>query len=293
MRPGKNAVAHLLLFTVALIYGANFTIAKVVLDGDYLQPAAFILLRVLSGVVLFSLFHRFFIREPVARRHLPLLLLCGIFGVAVNQLLFFEGLKRTSQINAALIMTTTPILVLLFSHFLKGEVFTWRKMFGVLLGAAGALWLITGGGRILYDSSANQGDLFVFLNASSYGLYLVLVKKLMRLYHPITVVKWVFAFGLVFVLPFGAPLMNSTPWSSFNTTIWLAIGYVLLFTTFLTYLLNALALKRVNPSLVGTYIYLQPLLATLVAVIWADAALHSDHLLAGGLIFSGVYFVSR
>ena len=117
MTLGKNALPHLLLFIVALIYGANFTIAKVVLDGEYLQPAAFILLRVLSGVVLFSLFHRFFIGGPVARKHLPLLLLCGIFGVAINQLLFFEGLKLTSQINAALIMTTTPILVLIFSHF--------------------------------------------------------------------------------------------------------------------------------------------------------------------------------
>ena len=166
-------------------------------------------------------------------------------------------------------------------------------MLGVLLGAAGALWLITEGGQFLFDRSASLGDLFVFLNASSYGLYLVLVKKLMRIYHPITVVKWVFSFGMVFVLPFGAPLIGDAPWSSFTTPIWMAIFYVLIFTTFLTYLLNALALKRVNPSVVGTYIYLQPLLATLVAVLWADATLQSDHLLAAGLIFSGVYFVSR
>ncbi len=277
---------------MSLIYGANYTIAKEVMGGGYLSPLPFILLRVGSGVLLFGLFHRLLVRERVARADLGRLALCGLFGVALNQMFFFSGLNWTTPINASLIMTTTPVLVLLASSILLGERITGRKIFGIVLGAAGAILLIAYGEQLSFGGPGFWGDLLVFLNASFFGIYLVLVKKLMAKYHPITVVKWAFAFGLLFVIPFGGPGLMEVEWGSFPPGIWLAVLYVLICTTFLAYLFNAYALSIVNASVVSIYIYLQPLLATLIALAFARDHLTNVKILAALLIFTGVYLVS-
>ncbi|MCB9048270.1 MAG: DMT family transporter [Lewinellaceae bacterium] len=288
----KTAKAHIALFLVALIYGANYTIAKEVMGGGYLAPLPFILLRVSSAVVLFWLFHRALVREKVARADLGRLALCGLFGVALNQMFFFSGLHWTTPINASLIMTTTPILVLVVSALILGEGITWRKIGGIVLGASGAILLIAYGAKLSFGGQRILGDLLVFFNASFYGIYLVLVKKLMTKYHPITVVKWAFTFGLIFVIPFGGPGLLDVRWASFTPGIWLAVLYVLACTTFLAYLFNAYALSIVNPSVVSIYIYLQPLLATLIAVAFSRDHLTPVKALAALLIFTGVYLVS-
>ncbi len=285
--------AHVALFLVALIYGANYTIAKVVMDEGYLQPFAFILLRVVGGALLFSLFHQAFIRERVSRADLPLLVLCGLFGIAANQLFFFSGLKLTTPINASLIMTTTPILVLLSSSLLIGERITLNKILGIALGASGAVLLISYGRQVSFDSDGRLGDFLVFLNASCFGIYLVLVKTLMKKYHPITVVRWIFVFGLIFVVPFGAPQLPAVVWASFTPGVWLSITYVIICTTVLAYFFNAYALSVVNPSVVSIYIYLQPVLATLIALLSGSDRLDLAKITSAILIFAGVYLVGR
>lgn len=285
--------AHIALFLVALIYGANYSIAKIVLDDEYIQPLGFVLMRVLSGVILFWLSHLLFVREKVERKDFILLFLCGIFGVAINQMLFFIGLKYTTPINASLIMTTTPILVLLISAFIIKEKITFQKMIGIALGALGAIILIAYGKEFSFQQNQFFGDLMIFINAVSYGIYLVFVKKLMMKYHPITVIKWVFTFGFIFVFPLGIDDLMEVQWSSFSPLVWWAVFYVLLAVTFLTYLLNGFALKIVNPSIVGIYIYLQPLLATSIALMMMKDELTLIKVIAGIFIFLGVYLVSR
>ena len=284
--------AHLALFTVALIYGANFTIAKIVLDDGYLHPVGFISLRIFAGALLFYIFHRLFIKERINRKDLPLLLVCALCGVVLNQLFFFIGLKETTPINASLIMTTTPILILIISAMLIGERVNSLKILGILAGAVGAILIISAGKTISFESAQTFGDFLVFINACVYGLYLVLVKKLMQKYHPITVIKWVFAIGCVIVLPFGTPYLLETNWDSFPTTVVFAVFYVLLFTTFFTYLLNALALQHVSASIVGIYIYLQPLIASTIALVLGNDELTSLKIFAAILIFLGVFLVS-
>jgi drug/metabolite transporter (DMT)-like permease len=278
---------------VALIYGANYTIAKDVMGEEYVQPSAFILLRVGAGAITFLLIHNIFIREKVDKKDYKLLFLCAIFGVVVNQLLFFEGLKMTSHIHAALIATTIPITVLIASSILIKEKITRQKMLGIFLGISGAILLILYGKKIAYSENGLLGDVLIFINAVSYGVYLVLVKTLMTKYNPITVLKWVFLFGCIFVVPIGMPDFLEIQWSTFTTYIWIGVLYVMICTTVLTYLFNAYALKIVNPSVVGIYVYLQPLLATTIALILGRDFLTLEKLLAGVLIFIGVYFVSK
>lgn len=285
--------AHLALFTVALIYGGNYPIAKIVLDGEHIQPLAFILIRVIVGSLLFWIFHSIFVRERIQRRDIGRLVLCSIFGVAINQMFFFSGLKWTTPINASLIMTTTPILVLLISAIMLGERITAQKILGITLGACGAILLIGYGEQLAFGGRRLLGDLLILINASAYAIYLVLVKSLMERYHPATVVSWVFTFGSLFVLPFGIHDFLNIQWHTFDLNIWLSVLYVLLGTTFLAYLLNAFALKRVNASLVSVYIYLQPLFASLFALLLGKDSLTAIKLGAALLIFVGVYLVSK
>jgi len=289
----QNLRAHLALIAVAFIYGGNYSIAKIVMDDGYLHPFAFILLRGVIGMLLFWFFHALFVRERVDRRDLPLLALCGLFGIAMNQLFFFAGLRITTPINASLIMTTTPILVLVASAILLGEVINGRKITGIALGAFGAVLLIAYGERIQLATNGFLGDLMIIVNASAFGIYLVISKPLTRKYQPITIVKWAFTFGFLAILPFGFQPIQETKWASFPPEVWASIGYVLVGTTFFAYLLNAYALKHVNASVVSIYIYLQPLVATVIALSIGKDQLDLIKVGSGVLIFVGVFLVSR
>ena len=285
--------AHLALFSVALIYGANYSIAKVVLDDNFIQPIGFILLRNIIAIIFFWIFHKLYIKEKVEQKDFPLLFLCGMFGVAINQIFFFSGLKFTTPINASLIMLTTPILVLITSAIILKEKITWQKVIGIVLGILGAILLVAYGKEFSFEQNQLKGDLFILINATVYGIYLVIVKKLLDKYNPFTVVKWIFTFGIIFVFPLGIQDLLEVKWSLFSNSTWLAVGYVLFFATIITYLFNVYAIKMVSSTVVSIYIYLQPLLATAIALIFGKDELSMIKISAAILIFIGVFLVSR
>ena len=287
----NNILPHLALFLVNLIYALNYSIAKDVMP-DYIGPSGFILLRVLGGSLLFFLTYRFFIKENVELKDIVRLLFCGLFGVAINQLFFFEGLNLTTPINAAIIMTVSPILVIIFSAIIIKEKITIRKLLGIFLGIVGAATLILKSGSISLDNTFFVGNILIFINATSYSIYLVLVKTLMTKYNPITVMFYVFSFGLIFVLPFGLNELLEVNTQSFSKIIYLKVAFVVICTTFLAYLFNAFALKTLNPSVVSTYIYLQPVLASVVAIFLKSDSLDFIKILSALFIFSAVYLVS-
>ena len=288
----KIILAHIALIFANLIYAINFTLAKDIMP-EYIMPSGFILLRVSSAVFLFSIVYFLFIREKIKKKDLVKLAVCGLFGVAVNQLFFFEGLNLTSPINASIIMTTNPIIVLVVSFICLRDKITGYKLFGVLLGIFGAWNLILNSNNMSFSSGSGLGDIFVLINATSYGLYLVLVKPLMSKYNPITILFIVFSFGLIFVFPFGYNELSLVNWTEIPNNIWFEIGFVVLFTTFFAYLLNAFALKNVSPNTVSIYIYLQPVLASFFAIYWGADELKEDKIIAALFIFAGVYLVSK
>ncbi len=289
----KTKKAHIALSTVAIIWGISYSVIKDVLDANVVQPAGFILMRVIAAAALFSLVSRFFDSEKIEKKDYFKIALCGLFGVAINQLFFFEGLKLSTPINAALIMTTTPMLVLVISAAIIREKITGNKLLGIILGAGGAIYLI------LYDKTVsflNQqwlGNLLLFVNAFSYGIYLVLVKSLMKKYNPITIIRWVFIIGLFFVLPFGVTDLIAADWQSFSPKVIGSIAFVIIFPTFLAYILNVFALKSVNPSIVSVYIYVQPFLATFFALLLVKDELSVEKIIAGSVILLGVFFTSK
>lgn len=288
----KRLLAHLALFAANLIYGINYTVAKEVMP-DYIEPLGFILVRVTGAVVLFWLCYALFYYEKVKKGDLLKLAVCGLFGVAINQMLFFEGLNLTTPINAAVIMVSNPILVLLFGIFLATERFSTKKGIGVALGALGAIVLITNGGQVSMNNEHLWGNIMVFINASSYAVYLVLVKPLMQKYKPITVISWVFLFGILFVIPFGWSDFQAIQWATMPIGILWRVAFVVIGTTFLAYLFNIYGLKTLNPSTVSTYIYLQPVLASIVAIMASSDSLDITKIGSSILIFLGVYLVSH
>ncbi len=287
-----NWQSHLALLIVALIYGANYNIAKSVMPV-YLQPFGFIALRVTGGLFLFVLTHRAFYREKIANaKDYGYLALCGLFGVAINQLAFFKGLSLTSPVNASVIMTLSPVVVLLFSAVYLKEQITKVKALGVLFGGIGAALLI-GGKDLGFSGETVLGDLLILLNATSYAIYLVLVKPMMARYQPVTVVRWVFTFGWLMVLPFGIEELSEVSFSVLPVSAWMAIAYVIAATTFAAYLLNAWAMKKVSSSIVGFYIYMQPVVATVITITLGHDELTLQKVLFSILIFLGTYLVSK
>ena len=284
-------LSHIALIIVNLIYALNYTIAKDVMP-EYIQPSGFILLRVIGGSILFFVTYIFFINERVKKKDFFRLMLCGLFGVAINQLFFFEGLNLTTPINAAIIMTISPVLVIITSAIIIKEKITVRKIIGIFLGLIGACILILNSGDISFENDFFTGNILVLINATSYAIYLVLVKTLMKRYNPITVMFYVFIFGLIFVIPFGIDEIQKIDLTTFNEEIYLKIGFVVICTTFIAYMFNAFALKSLNPSVVSVYIYLQPLLASLIAIVLNSDSLNLVKILSAIFIFSAVFLVS-
>lgn len=294
----KATLAHFALAAVALIYGANYIIAKSVMPQP-LGPNSFIILRVLGAAILFWLITGKNMRLP-ERADIPRFALCGLTGVAVNQLCFFNGLAITSPINTAIIMTSNPILVMLISAFALKQKITLQKTAGVVLGAVGAIALLLLSAKSGSKLTSTAGDLFILVNSISYAFYLVLVKPLMSKYKPLTVITWVFTFGLVYVLPFGFRSFLEIQWSAMNSWQWFSIFYVIVCVTFLTYLLNILAIHILSPTITSAYIYFQPILAALFAYLFSLSgnASYADDIgwekwLCAALIFAGIYLVSK
>jgi drug/metabolite transporter (DMT)-like permease len=270
---------------VSIIYGVTFTIAKDVMP-KYVEPFGFITMRVGGSVLLFWLISFFGPKEKIALEDFPRIVAAALFGVALNMLTFFKGLSYTSPIMGAVLMVTTPMIVLILSAIIMKERMQKRKMFGIILGLAGTITLILYGKSMVNAPNATLGNLLVFINAVSYGFYLILVKKLMDKYNAFTFVKWIYTFGFIMVLPFGWNEFHAIEWNTIPTDIFWKIGFVVIFSTFLTYLLNLVSMRELKPTTVAVFIYLQPLFATIFAVSLGKDELNMVKLLSAVLIFA-------
>lgn len=267
---------------------------------EKINPNAFVFIRLACCVVLFWGIKFLFVKEKVERKDFLRLALCGLLGAAANMLFFFHGINLTSPVDASIIMTATPVIVLVFSFLILKEPITKNKLIGIAIAGIGAVFLILHGNKAAGTSSF-LGNLFVFLNASCYGLYLVIAKTLMRKYNALTVVSWMFLFGLMFVLPFTLNDFIRTDFEAFTTNTYLVIGFVVLFTTFFAYLFNIYALNYVTPSVTSSYIYLQPVISFIMVALYAYILMKDEYaqdislvkILSCFMVIIGVYVISR
>ena len=288
----KRNLALISATLVSLIYGVTFTIAKDVMPL-YIDAYGIILLRVGGSVFLFWFVWLFMPKEKIASADFPRIIAAAFFGVAFNMLTFFKGLSLTSPISAAVIMVSTPMIVLTLSAIIMKERMQKRKVFGIVLGLVGTAFLILYGKSIGNATHAGLGNFLVLVNAISYGFYLIIVKKLMDKYNAFTFVKWIYLFGFIMVLPFGWSQFQTVNWTLVPMDICWKIGFVVIFSTFLTYLLNLLSMKELKPTTVAVFIYLQPVFATIFAISLGKDELSLVKIGSAVLIFGGVYLVTQ
>ena len=289
----QRTFALIAVSIATLIYGVTYTIAKDVMP-NYIKPYGFIVLRVSSATLIFWTAGLFIKQQKIEKSDYKKILIASFFGITINMLAFFKGLSLTSPISASVMMVTSPIMVLIFSSILIRKPIGKQRVLGVFIGLVGALFLITLGNSSNENSTNSAfGNFLVFINAASYGLYLVLAKDLVKKYNPIVFIKWLYLFGLIFVIPFGYNELTAVIWEEIPTNIYWNISFVLLFTTCITYLFNLYGLSKLKPTTVSVFIYLQPVIATIYALIVGSDSINLIQLFATLLIFFGVYLVTK
>jgi drug/metabolite transporter (DMT)-like permease len=294
----KRTLAIIGATIVSIIYGVTFTIAKDVMP-KYVDAYGFIIMRVGGATLLFWMSWLFsrnskeIREEQIDRADYPRIIWAAFFGVALNMLSFFKGLSLTSPISASVLMVCTPIIVLILSAIILKERMQKRMIFGIVLGLIGTAFLILYGKSSGNASNPTLGNFLVFVNATSYGLYLVIVKKLMQKYNPFNFAKWIYLIGFIMVLPFGYNQFQVVEWALLPMDIYWKIGFVVVFSTFGTYMLNLLSMRELKPTTVAVFVYLQPFFATVFAISLGKDELTLVKIISAILIFTGVYLVTQ
>ena len=287
--------AHAGLLCTNLIFGTNFSIVQYIAARG-VQPFGLNVIRVGVSTVLLWVLIFFIPHKPgIRKEHTGRMLICALTGIVINQLLFVKGLTLTLSMHASLLMLITPVFVTLTAAWLIKERLNFYKILGLAVGISGAVMLV-----LLKESTNNSaakniflGNLFIVINAISYAFYFVLVKPLMEAYHPFHVIRWVFTLGLIFVLPIGWKEFSVIPWQSFTTIDYVALGFIVIFATFLAYLLNLYGISKLGASVAGAYIYTQPVFASLIAIFVLGESLSVYKIIAASLIIGGVLLVSK
>ena len=290
----SRALALLAAFGATAIYGMNHTIAKVVMP-HYIAPFGFIMLRVVGACILFWLVSFFIPKETIERKDFLRIAFTALFGMCINMLMFFKGLQLSTPINSGVIVTLTPIIILILSAFFLKEKLTQFKFLGIVLGFIGALLLILYGSsnKVINAPDISLGNTMLLINAVSFGAYLVMVKPLTKKYSTVTLMKWMFLLGVIYTFPFTITEFIEVSWKTLPfEAIW-RIGFVIVGTTFLTYMFNVYALKTLPATTIGAFTYLQPIITIVYAVITGNDILDGVKILACLLVFLGVYLVSK
>ena len=286
---------HLIIAFVNILFAVNMIVSKSLLH-DEISPEGLTLARTLFACAAFWITSLFVKKEKVDKKDLLMLFFCGMLGIAINQALFIEGLNCTSAVDASILVTCTPMFVMVFAFFLLKEPITWKKAGGVIIGATGAILLIlTGHHHEDLGDSSLYGNLMVIISGFTYALYLVIAKPLTLKYSAVTIMKWMFLFSAIVLTPFDYQHLIDSPvlsGGSQHSLGLLQLAYVLFCATYITYLLIPVALKKIRPTTVSMYNYLQPIIATCIAIIIGQDIFEWKKLGAALMVFFGVYLVT-
>ncbi len=290
----QNIKAHLALLGTNVFFSLNYILIKYLLNQQLVKSFGLNLVRVGVCCILFWILFIFKpVKQAIKRKDYLRFFLCALTGIAVNQLFFIKGLSLTYSIHASLLMLVTPILITVFAAWFLKESFGILKVAGLMLGVAGAVILIMQRSPAGTATNSLLGDVFIIINALSYTAYFILIKPLMLRYEPLVVLRTVFTIGFFIMLPFCWQEFMDIPWAQFTMPAWWALAMLCVAGTFLAYIFNVYGIKILGASIAGTYIYLQPILTAVIAVIALGESLDAIKILAGVLIAAGVFLANK
>lgn len=288
----SRVIAFLAAFGATAIYGINHTVAKGAMP-HYVGAFGFIFLRTGGAALLFWISSLFIKAEKIEKKDWKSLVLAAILGASINMLSFFKGLELSTPINSSILVTITPIIVVIFSGIFLKERIHITKVLGIAMGLVGAIGLVIYGKEIRVDApNIPLGNTLFIVNATAYGLYLIVIKKIMEKYQPITVLKWVFTIAFIVNIPITYTSFSQINWEM-PPSIMASVIFVILGTTYMTYLFNGFALTKLKASTVSAFVYVQPLIGIIVAILSGQDQLNFTKVAAGTLVLSGVYFASK
>lgn len=260
---------------------------------EILSPYTLTFFRLGGGMLLFWIASVFVKKEHVPAKDILLLFFASLFGLTLNQLPYFIGLSMTSPIDASIVITMLPILTMILAAMIIKEPITLMKAVGVLVGASGALLLVFNSHTVHVGKSNFLGNMIIFGAVASFAVYLTLFKNLITRYSSITVMKWMFLFGTIVCFPFCYKPLIQTDFALLTTGTYWRIGYVVIFATFLGYLFLPLGQKVLRPTTLSMYNYVQPIVASMVAVAIGIDVFGVEKALSSVLVFAGVYIVTQ
>lgn len=287
-------MAHLGLFATNLFFAINVSAIKFITTEGFAGPYGLNVVR--SGVCVVLFWLLFFINtknQKIEKKDIIRFILCAFTALAANQMLFMKGVSLTYPIHASLLLLITPILITVFAAWVLKEMITVQKLIGLFLGVTGACILILSGNSASKGNDIILGDLLVIMSTFLYTMYFILVKPLMKKYQTMNVMRWVFTFGLLMILPLGWNEFSEIPWNQFKLTEYLILFMIVIPGTFLAYIFNAYGIKKLSASTAGTYIYSQPVFSVIIASIFLNETIELYKIIAGIIIFTGVYLANK
>ncbi|MDR2009099.1 MAG: DMT family transporter [Bacteroidales bacterium] len=288
----RNYKAHLAILTTNIIFGINTPISKNVLQ-EYLSPFSLTFFRMAGACVVFWLVSLFMKTEKIKPRDLLFIFLASMFGIFINQFSFIQGLSLTTPVNAAIIITCTPIMTMIVSFLFLKEPITFKKAGGVFLGASGTVILVLSGYSGTVGAGNIWGNLLCLVSSLAYAIYLTAFKWLIDKYSPVSLMKWMFLFATIVSLPFTFESVSQVNFAEMPLIAYLQIAYIVVGATFTTYLLIPIGQKGLRPTTLTMYNYLQPLVTTIIAVIFGLDTFGFVKTIAAVMIFLGVYIVMK
>ena len=289
------ALGHLACAVAYVIFGINVVVCRDIATDGGISPIVLFAMRALIAGALFWLLSLFTPKEKVPLRDLLLLGGAGILGLFLPQLTFLHAIAHTTPVDLSVMSTTTPIFTMFVAAIFLKEPITWKKVLGVALSFGGILWLIlqsTFGGNGASETEP-IGIVFCFANYIVFALYLGTCRNLIARYSVVTSMKWMFLVSFIIAIPFTLPHLPNTNFVAVPGYVWWEIAFMIFFSTFVAYWLIPVGQKRIRPTLVSMYGYLQPIIAIAVAIGTGMDRLTATKLLAAALVFTGVWVVNR
>ena len=289
----KNKIIAIIAALVATtIYGLNHTIAKVIMP-HHIGAFGLVQLRLIGAGFIFFIVSLFAPKQKIDTADYLRLFFAALLGMCINMLMFLKGLELSTPINSSVIITLTPVMVLVLSYIFLKEKIGLLKLGGIMIGFAGALILIFYSKKVNINApNTTLGNIMFLINASAFAGYLVLSKPLTQKYNTLVLMKWMFLIGIILAFPITFKEFSAVKWASLPFEAVWRMTFVVIGTTFLTYLLNMYALKSLPASTIGAFIYLQPPIAIIYAIITGNDTLDMVKIIAMILVFSGVYFAT-
>ncbi len=284
------------MITANIAWGLMAPLSKMAMSDPAISSWILVSFRVIGAAIAFWIASLFVKNEKVPRRDLFLLAIGSLLGIIMNQGVFILGISYTSPINASIVTTNLPIVVMILAAIYLKEPITWLKFGGIVVGGLGAFLLILSG-HPAQGSAAGDNNLLgiglCFFSQFCYATYFVLFKKTISKYHPVTLMKWMFLFASLIYLPLNFKQLVTTDFSAVPVNIFYDIAFIVFGGTFFGYLMIPIGQKNLRPTVATMYNNVQPIVASIATVFWGMDTFGWNKVGSVLLVFTGVYMVTR